>query len=336
MRIGGHDLSKRVLVVAEIGNNHEGDPALAREMVRAAAAAGADAVKFQAIVPERLVAATEVARLEQLRRITLPFDRFPELAETAAENRVMFLCTPFDPEGVRFLAPLVPAMKIASGDNDCRPLIEAAAATGKPILLSTGMLDADGFKTARRWVEAVWDGVGAGGGIIPLHCVSSYPTSPTEANLGALREMAAWSPVIGYSDHTLGIEAAVLSTAMGARVVEKHFTLDRGLSGFRDHQLSADPAEFREMVRRIREAEVLVGDGVKAPTSGEAASLSAARRGGYAARDLPVGRRLEPGDVVWLRPRRAGNSPAELESLYGRALVRPAGVGAPLVFDLFE
>lgn len=337
MLIGDHDLSRRVMIVAEIGNNHEGSLGRAEEMIGRAAEAGADAVKFQAIVPERLVSAGETDRIAQLGHLCLGLEQFEHLAACARRAGVMFLSTPFDLASVAVLDPLVPAFKIASGDNDFFPLIDAVAATGKPILLSTGMLDLDGVARAKTRIEHAWAGCnsgagdsGKGGGLVLLHCVVAYPTPPEQAGLSALGDLARLGCPVGYSDHTLGIDAAVLSVALGARVIEKHFTLDKRLSSFRDHQLSADPTDLAELVNRVRLAETLIGEGGKRMMPVEEPNSIAARRAVAAARDLPAGTILDAADLTWVRPRR-GLPPGQEVVLLGRRLDAPVASGAPVL-----
>ena len=333
MKIGHVDLSREILVIAEIGNNHEGDFGRAEAMIARAAAAGVQAVKFQTIVPERLVAATQSARIEQLRRYAFSYDQFARLADVARNAGVMFLSTPFDIESVRHLDAIVPAFKIASGDNDFVALLESVAATAKPILLSTGMASIDDVNRARATIEAVWGRHGVAPGLVPLHCVSAYPTPPEAANLFAIQTLArATGCVVGYSDHTLGLEAAVLSVALGARVIEKHFTLSKTQSAFRDHQLSADPAELDELVRRVGVAQNLLGSGDKSLQPIEAPVVLAARRSIVARRDLANGHVLTRADLDWLRPG-GGLPPGREAVLLGRALQRAVSAGEMLTAD---
>jgi sialic acid synthase SpsE len=326
MKIGDRDLDRDVFVVAEVGNNHEGDYALAEELVRLAAQAGADAVKFQTIVPEKLVSPAETERVRQLRRFQLSYDQFTQLAGVAARHAILFLSTPFDLDSARFLDPLVPAFKIASGDNDFFPLLEIVARTGKPILLSVGLMDLEEVQRSKAFVERIWRGQGVRGELALLHCVVSYPTPPEQANLLAIRELQALGVTAGYSDHTLGIEAAVLSVALGARIVEKHFTIAKGHSDFRDHQLSADPAELAELVRRVRAAARLLGDGRRRPQPAELAAAPRVRRSIVAGRDLTPGTVLGPDDLSWVRP--AGGLPPGREAeLLSKTLIRPVRRG---------
>ncbi|WP_096701985.1 N-acetylneuraminate synthase family protein [Magnetospirillum sp. 15-1] len=336
MKIGPIDLDRDVLIVAEIGNNHEGDMALAEEMIAQAAQAGAHAVKFQSIIPAHLVAPDQPARLAQLGRYQLSAENHVRLAQVARDNAIMFMSSPFSLDAVDLLAPLVPAMKVASGDNDHVVLLDRIAATGLPVILSTGMTDLDGAAFSAGTLCRAWAKAGiADPGLVLLHCVSSYPTPADQANLRAIRTLAGLGHVVGYSDHTLGIEAAVLSVALGARVIEKHFTLSKTQSEFRDHQLSAEPHELKALVERVAEANALLGDGVKRVMPGEEATAQAARRSLCAAADLPAGTVLGLGDLAWLRPA-GGMAPGAEWRILGRRLTRPVAAGDRLALDMFE
>src|SRR5262249_14207229 len=191
--------------------------------------------------------------------------------------------------------------KIASGDNDYTALLRTVAATGKPVIMSTGMSERQDVAFARDLLRAEWRRCGSSDpGLVLLHCVVSYPTPPAEANLAAITALRDLGETVGYSDHTLGIEAATAAVAMGARVIEKHFTLDKTLSDFRDHQLSADPADLAELVRRIRLIEAMHGRPEKRVMDAEQAAVAAVRRGVYAARDLAAGTPLALADLSFL------------------------------------
>ncbi len=315
--------------MAEIGNNHEGDVRLAREMIGRAAEAGADAVKFQTIVPERLVAPDQTDRLRQLERFRLSPEDFERLSRAAAEAGVLFLSTPFDIDSVAWLDRLVPAFKIASGDNDFFPLLRAVAATGKPVLLSAGLADLDLIRRSRDTLRQTWRELGRRGELALLHCVVSYPTPPEAASLRGIPALASLGETVGYSDHTIGPAAAPLAVALGARIIEKHFTLNKQQSGFRDHQLSADPPELAELVRRVREAEQMLGQEGKRVQPAEAAAAGAARRSIVARHDLPAGARVAWEDLDWLRPR-TGLAPGREDELLGRTLRHAVARGRPI------
>lgn len=326
MKIGHFDLDADILIVAEIGNNHEGSYALAEEMIGLAARAGANAVKFQTIVPERLVSPREIERIRQLERFRLSYQEYTKLAQVAQQAGVLFLSTPFDLDSARFLDTLVPAFKIASGDNNFYPLIEVIAKTGKPIICSTGLADLAQVRRTRDFILDCWQRNGITQDMAVLHCVTSYPTQPQDANLGALLELKTLGLTVGYSDHTLGIEAAVLSVALGARIIEKHFTLGNNYSSFRDHQLSANPEQFKSMVERIREAAVLIGSTQKRVLPSEQAFTVTARRSIVAARDLAAGTIITFDDLTWVRPG-GGLTPGEERRLIGKRLQRAVVCG---------
>ena len=326
MKIGTFDLREDILVIAEIGNNHEGSYTLAEEMIGLAAEAGAGAVKFQTIVPTRLVSAGQKERVRQLEGFRLTYEQFEKLAGVARKEGVLFLSTPFDLESARFLDSLVPAHKIASGDNTFYPLIQTVALTGKPVLLSCGGTDLEEIRRTRDFIRGVWQVNRIEQDMALLHCVISYPTPAEQANLLAVETLRQLEETVGYSDHTLGTQAAVLSVALGARIVEKHFTKDKRQSSFRDHQLSADPGEFSTMVEGIREAAVLLGKGTKGVLACEQDILPAVRRSVVAAADLPSGTRLDREHISWVRPG-GGLPPGREEEVLGKVLNRPLKEG---------
>jgi len=332
MKIGPHDLDRAVFIVAEVGNNHEGSYARAEEMIGRAKEAGADAVKFQTIVPDRLVSAGDTARIAQLTRFQFSYTQFEGLAAVARREGITFLSTPFDIPSVAALHPLVPAFKIASGDNDFFPLIEAVALTGKPILMSTGLADRVAVAAAKTFIEETWRRHGKSGALALLHCVVSYPTVAEDASLSAIRDLATLDCTVGYSDHTIGISAAILSVALGARVIEKHFTLDKNQSDFHDHKLSADPVDLAELVRRVRETEILLGAGGKRVLPCEAAVRERVRRGIAAAHDLAPGTVLGLADLTCVRPR-TGLAPGQENRLIGKRLIVAVPRGAPILLE---
>jgi N-acetylneuraminate synthase/N,N'-diacetyllegionaminate synthase len=322
MKIGEFDLDKDVLVVAEIGNNHEGSFPLAEEMIGLAARAGADAVKFQVIVPDRLVTIRDRARIQQLEKFRLSYEEFERLSKVAKREGVLFLATPFDVESARFLEPLVPAYKISSGDNDFYPLLDVIARTGKPVIMSTGLADMQQISGAKLFIEKVWRECGIDQEMAILHCVTSYPTKLSEANLLTIKTLRERLGVtVGYSDHTIGIDAAVLSVALEARIIEKHFTLDKNYSDFRDHQLSAAPEEFARLVKRVGKTIAMLGDGAKCLQEGEKEIINKVRRSIVASRDLDKGTVLCWDDLAWVRP--AGGLPIGCEGeIIDKALAR--------------
>lgn len=330
MKIGDFDTSEKVMIVAEIGNNHEGNVDLAAKMVELAAEAGADAVKFQTLRADRLVGVRDQARYQRLRQFELSYAEFESLADHADRCGVLFLSTPFDLESARFLNDLCPAIKIASSDNNFVPLLDTVARFDKPILLSTGAADLERVAKAKSLIESQWSSRCVNPGLILLHCVSAYPTPAEEANLAAIRTLReTFGCRVGYSDHTLGIEAPVIAAACGAQVIEKHFTIDKHHSEFRDHQLSADPHEMRQLVRRVNEVCALLGDGVKRVQPSERAIAAAVQRRIVAATDLEPGTEIAWEHLNWVRSP-AGLLAGEEPLLLGRVVKRHIAEGQPL------
>jgi len=333
VKIGHHDIDKSVFIIAEIGNNHEGDFLLAQDMIYAAAEAGVHAVKFQTIIPERLVAKSQLERIAQLRQFAFSPDQFAELAGTANKVGVEFLSTPFTPEVIPWLNELVIAFKVASGDNNYLALLREIASTGKPVLLSTGMSTLDDVKWAIEIIKTTWQNKGKHADLLLLHCVSAYPTPVEQANLAAIQTLShATGYPVGYSDHTLGIEACVVAVCLGARVIEKHFTLCKSQSNFRDHALSADPSEMATLVKRVQEVQQLLGDGVKRIQEVEIPTISVARRSIVARTALAAGHFLSPEDLDCLRP--GGGLPPSYEKfLVGHRLLKAVDEGEQLTLE---
>lgn len=324
-------LAQRVLIVAEIGNNHEGNVDVALRMVDEAAASGADAVKFQTFRTSRFQSPRDEARYRRLASFELSQDAFRRLHDRARERGLIFLSTPLDLESAAFLEPLVDAYKIASGDTTFYPLLSAVAATGKPVVLSSGLSDLRLIAEVKGYVELAWASRGIAGELAILHCVTSYPAPAEQANLAAIPLMAqTLGCPIGYSDHTLGITACIAAAALGARVIEKHFTLDKAFSDFRDHQLSADPSEMRELVTAVREVSVLVGSAAKVVQPSEAALELVVRRSIAAGADLAAGQTITWNDLVWVRPA-GGLPPGEEHQVVGRVTRRQLAAGDPIL-----
>lgn len=331
MQIGTINLDQEILVIAEIGNNHEGDFDRAVQMIGAAAKAGAGAVKFQTIVPDKLVAISEQKRIQQLERFRFSYEQYGQLAQVAAEQGVIFLSTPFDLESVIALDHLMPAFKIASSDNDFYPLLEAVAKTGKPLIFSTGLADLDQISRTVAFINRVWQKHDIDQEMAILHCVTSYPTKAEEANLRAIQTLKQeFDAEVGYSDHTLGIQAAVAAVALGARIIEKHFTLDKNLSDFRDHQLSADPEDLKQLVQQAKDVHSMLGDGDLKPCPSEVEILQQVRRSIVAGRDLTAGQQLTQADISWVRPG-GGLAPGAESQVLGKRLNQAVNKGEKIL-----
>ena len=329
MKIGNIDTSKKVFIVAEIGNNHEGSFELAKKMINEAATTGVDAVKFQTFIPEKFVSFKDELRLNKLRSFQLSYKQFEKLSKIAKKKGLIFFSTPLDIESAKFLNTIQPIFKISSGDNDFYPLIDVVARFEKPIIVSTGIAEIDTIKKVYNRISNIWSLKKKRNLTLTLlHCVSSYPVPNEQANLASIIYLKKMFPdiTIGYSDHTLGIDAAVLSVIAGARVVEKHFTLDKNYSDFRDHQLSADPQEMRSMVNKIREAEKMLGKEEKKYQSCEKEMKNGGRRSIAAGRNLTKGDKLLISDLIWVRPGN-GFSPGEEKKILGKKIYRNLKIG---------
>jgi N,N'-diacetyllegionaminate synthase len=331
-------VGSRAMIIAEVGINHNGDPALAHKLVDAAADACADVVKFQTFVPELLAGAgagraeyqkrnlgEDGNQLEMLRNLTLSHETLAALKSHAEAQGLVFLATPFDLPSLEFLQTLgVPGFKVSSGDLTNLPFLRKIARYGRPILLSSGMSTLTEVDFA---VEAI-----RGSGNPPLaifHCVSDYPAQPIDCNLKAMATLRARFGVpTGWSDHTMGLVLAVAATALGAEVIEKHLTLNRAMPG-PDHAASLEPWEFTALVRAVRDTEAALGDGIKQPRANEAATARLARKSVVALVDLPIGHKLHIEDFAVMRPG-YGLPPDAAGTLAGRRMVRAVQAGFPI------
>ena len=286
---------QRVFVIAEAGVNHNGSVELGLALVDAARAAGADAVKFQTfraadvVTPQAVTAdyqrsnTGETNQFEMIRKLELDEAAHNRLARHAREVGIEFFSTPFSQDAVDLLMRLgVQRIKLPSGEVTNKPLLQCAARTGLPLLLSSGMATLDEMRTALRWIDEARQAAGhapvAADNLTLLHCTSAYPAPAGSLNLRAIATMAqALALPVGYSDHSQGGEAALAAVALGATVIEKHLTLDNTLPG-PDHLASANPVAFRRMVDGVRLVEQMLGDGIKRPQPVEQNTREVARR----------------------------------------------------------
>jgi N,N'-diacetyllegionaminate synthase len=324
MIINERNYKDKVYIVAEIGNNHEGSFTLAEELLGKAAESGADAVKFQTFIPELFVSSEDPARLERLKKFQLSFEQFESLSKLAGRLGVDFFSTPLDLESAKFLNGIQSVFKIASSDNTFYPLIETVAEFGKPMIISTGLADIPLLNKVQKTVMDIWEKNGEVYSLALLHCITGYPVPIEQVNLGAIQTLRSKFPelTIGYSDHTLGIEVSTYAVAAGARIIEKHFTLDKNYSDFRDHQLSADPAEFRKLTDSIRSLESILGTGEKVVQQIEEGMKDAVRRSIAAAKDLSAGSTIQLEDLIWLRPGTGGFAPGSESQLLNKITAR--------------
>jgi N,N'-diacetyllegionaminate synthase len=318
-----------VFIIAEAGVNHNGSVDLALQLVDAAKASGADAVKFQtfradrlatraahkAAYQERAAASAEESQFEMLKRLELDAAAHKRLIEHCKRIGIEFLSSPFDEDSADLLEAMqMPIYKIPSGEITNLPFLQHIARKGRPIILSTGMSTLEEVEEAVRVLREA-----GASQLTLLHCVTEYPAPYAEVNLRAMQTLkSAFGLPVGYSDHTSGIDIAIAAAALGAEVIEKHFTLDRSLAG-PDHAASLEPDELQEMVTAIRHVELALGTGIKTPAACEIPNMSVARKSVVAARALPVGHQLSAAD---LRIKRPGNglAPKSLPDLIGRTL----------------
>ncbi|OGW48737.1 MAG: N-acetylneuraminate synthase [Nitrospirae bacterium RBG_19FT_COMBO_42_15] len=306
----------RTFIIAEAGVNHNGNMDTAIKLIDMAKKAGADAIKFQTFKSERLVTRSTPkakyqkantgsgeSQLEMLKRLELTSDNFKRLFSYCRKKNIIFMSTPFDEKSADMLDRLgMGIFKIPSGEITNKPLIQHIAGKNKPVILSTGMSYLSEVEKAVRWIYEIWNKSGFNQQLTLLHCVSDYPAHAADINLYAMNTLkTAFGLSVGYSDHTLGIEVPIAAVAIGAKVIEKHFTLDKNMKG-PDHKASLEPDELKAMVKAIRNVEKAMGDGIKRPTEKEDETRIIARRSLVAKRDLKKGDVINSGDIIIKRP----------------------------------
>ncbi|EMO27137.1 N-acetylneuraminate synthase [Leptospira interrogans serovar Bataviae str. HAI135] len=318
----------KTLIIAEAGVNHNGDLELARKLIDVAANAGADIVKFQTFKSERLVTKSAKkadyqntttdnaaeSQYEMLKKLELSKENHEKLIQHCKQTGIEFLSTAFDLQSLAFLEQLnLSRYKIPSGEITNLPYLQKIGSSGKPIILSTGMSTLSEIESALLVLETT----GAKRDeITVLHCNTEYPTPYSDVNLSAMKSIAdAFKIKVGYSDHTSGIEVSVAAVALGASVIEKHFTLDRSLPG-PDHKASLEPNELKGMVRSIRNVELSLGDGIKKPSSSEFKNISIARKSIVAASSIKAGEIFTRENLTTKRPG-DGISPMRLNEVIG-------------------
>jgi N-acetylneuraminate synthase len=355
--------SPHTFVIAEAGVNHNGSIALARQLVDAAAAAGADAVKFQTFKADRLASAAAPkaayqaretgsggSQLDMLRALELGEAEHRELFAYCGQRGIEFMSSPFDEESLALLVDLgVARVKLGSGELTNAPLLLAAARANLPLIVSTGMATLDEVEEAlgalafgmdpastapsRAAFRHAWASAGAAdrvrARVTLLHCTTEYPTPPDEVNLRAMIAMrAAFGVSCGYSDHAPGHVATLGAVALGATIIEKHLTLDRSLPG-PDHKASLEPAEITAMVAAIRTLERMLGDGIKRPMPAEIPNIAVARKRLIAAKPIAAGDRITAEQLAVKRPG-TGRSPFDWWDTVGSVATRRYAADEPL------
>jgi N-acetylneuraminate synthase/N,N'-diacetyllegionaminate synthase len=336
-----------VIIIAEAGVNHNGVLENALELIDAAAAADADYVKFQTFKTELVVSVkAEMAEYqkanmnqdgsqwEMIKKLEIPLDWYPAMLTRCQEKGIRFFSTGFDQDSVDMLLQWNPGyIKIPSGEMTNLPFLRFIATKKMPVIMSTGMCSLDE-------VKATMDVLISGGlkqnDIIVLHCNTEYPTPMEDVNLKAMLQIQSQLGVrIGYSDHTLGIEAPLAAVALGAECIEKHFTLSQDMEG-PDHVASLNPEQLKAMVSGIRNVEKMMnGSGIKEPSISESKNIAIARRSIHAVRDLLEGSIIQSEDLIALRPG-DGISPMQWDEISGKQLIRNVGEGEKLTWEMFK
>lgn len=331
----------RTLIIAEAGVNHNGSMNIAKQLIDVAAMAGVDYVKFQTFKAENLVSKTaqkaeyqkkniggsDNSQYAMLKSLELSEKQHFELIEYCNSKGVKFFSTAFDLDSIAFLASLdMPLWKVPSGEITNFPYLRAIGKTGKPVILSSGMANiqeiADAINVLVRFGTKREN-------ITLLHCTTEYPAPKNEVNLSAIQTMReCFGLPVGYSDHTKGIEIAVAAVALGACVIEKHFTIDRNMEG-PDHAASLEPNELKQMVDYIRNVESSIGNGIKEPALSEVKNISIARKSIVASRDIKAGEQFTDECLTAKRPA-GGISPMKWECVVGQTAKRDFNQDEPI------
>lgn len=330
---------KHVFIIAEAGVNHNGSLDNAKRMVECAAEAGADAIKFQTFKAETLVCknaqkaeyqkeatGNEESQFEMLKKLELTEEEYEELKRYCGEKHIMFLSTPFDLDSLRYLNEIgIEIIKIPSGEITNYPYLREIGKLRKPIIMSTGMSTMAEVEEAVEVLQ-----INGARDITLLHCNTQYPTPYGDVNLRAMLALKdKFHTEVGYSDHTLGIEIPIAATAMGATVIEKHFTLNRGMEG-PDHKASLEPDELKCMIQSIRNVEQAMGTGIKEPTNSEYKNILVARKSIVARKQIQAGESFTEENITTKRPG-DGMSPMRWNEVIGKTASREYGVDEKIV-----
>jgi N,N'-diacetyllegionaminate synthase len=337
----------KVLIIAEAGVNHNGIMENAKKLVDAAADAGVDIVKFQSFKAEKIVSKAAAkanyqkqttskaeSQFEMLKKLELSEKDHDELIAYCKQKNIEFLSTPFDEESIELLKTKgINIGKIPSGEITNLPYLQAMSKAFPQIILSTGMANMQEIKEA---MQILLNAETKKENITILHCNTEYPTPMQDVNLRAMNTIAKELDIaIGYSDHTLGIEVPIAAVALGATVIEKHFTLDRNMEG-PDHRASLEPSELKAMVAAIRNIEQAIsGSGVKEPSASESKNIAIARKSIHLLKQLPAGHVLSENDLIMKRPG-DGISPLQMDMVIGKKLMKDMAADQKLLLTDLE
>ena len=290
----------KIFLIAEIGNNHEGSFKNAIKLIDRAKKSGIDAVKFQTFDTNYYINKSEKERYAKLKKFELSQKEFKKLSEYTKKKGLKFISTPFDKASAKFLSKIVDIFKISSGDNNFYELIKYCASFKKPMIISTGMTNIDEIRKTLRMLKKINF---PNKKLALLHCISDYPVNDSEANLLSIKYLKDKLPVtIGYSDHVIGSESCLVAASFGAKIIEKHFTLDNYFSNFRDHLISLNPKDMRHMILSLRRVENMIGRYNKQISKSEKKNISSTRRSIYFDTNLKKGTILRNKHLKIVRP----------------------------------
>ena len=333
---------KKVFIIAEAGVNHNGKMELAYKLVDAAKEAGVDAVKFQIFKSEKLISKStkmadyqkenlkeNISQLDMVKKLELSYEDFIKINEYCKEKGIMFMATPFDNDSLDFLVDILKAdvLKIGSGDLNNYPFLEKVALKNKEIILSTGMSNLSDIEGALDFISQYTDKE-----VKVLHCTTNYPCPMNEVNLKAMNTIKdAFQVAVGYSDHTLGIEVPIAAVALGAEIIEKHFTLDKTMEG-PDHVAILEPNELKEMTRTILNIEKALGSGIKKPNKSEVKIQSIVKRKIVLAKEVEANHILTENDLEYKRCEN-GIESKYYKSIIGKKVKRKIEADSPLMWE---
>jgi len=298
-------LKNKAIIVAEVGNNHEGKFNLALKLIDEAAKCGVDAVKFQTYIPKYFVSNEYNKKsIERLKKFQLSFEEFEKLSKAAKKKGLIFFSTPLDIESAFFLNKIQDVFKIASGDNDYRKLIKTVLSFKKYTIISTGMTNIKDLNKIYKYAKSFFKNE-TNEKLIFLHCITDYPVENSFINLNSIKVIKNHFKklTIGYSDHSIGPRACMTSIPLGAKIIEKHFTLDNNFSSFRDHKIASNPKEMKYLVDEIRNIEIILGKNLKIIQENEKKNIFNARRSFATINNIEKNKKIYFKDLIMLRPR---------------------------------
>ncbi len=321
---------KKTFIIAEIGNNHEGSFDAACKLIREAKNAGVDAVKFQTYETNNYVSQIDLKRFKRLKKFELTKENFYKLSLLAKKNNLKFISTPFDINSAVFLNKIVDCFKISSGDNNYYQLIEKVLNFKKNTIISTGLLDYKEIINLYKLIKKI----GLNNKRVAfLYCVSSYPVKEKSANLLSISFLKKKLPLtIGYSDHTQGSQASIAACVIGAKIIEKHFTLNNNYSNFRDHKLSLNPNDMKSLVKSIRSIENMMGIEGKTLQVDEKKNIFSMRRSLYSSKFLTINSKLTSDDIRIIRPF-VSLGPSDLKRVVGKKIKKDINNNTPIFLN---